>query len=258
MATNNIKAMYPINLKNDGQTDSEKNVYNVNQERLNDNFRTIMSELTKLWESGERNLNVLSARISNDEKVFVTYPDAQGIAAREIENSTIIQAIPGTIYTMLAQVISGYINDQTEPTDNYENAIYQVIKSLIETKTATYMDATFQMTTTKQTADGNASYISDISNWIRDIAAGLSAGVDGGVIIGQSDVASSLKAEAGRIFFYQGADEDSKWANALAGLNAQGRFFAANADLESVFLGGMFDMDVVDVNGVNFLHITGR
>ena len=258
MATNNIKAMYPINLKNDGQTDSEKNVYNVNQERLNDNFRTIMSELTRLGESGERNLNVLSARISKDEKVFVTWPDAQDIAAREIREDATIQMIAGKMYSAFSRIITGYINDGSAPTDNDANAIYTAIKNLIEVKTADYIDSTFHVQTTKETADGNASYLSDVSNWIRYIAANPGASLNGGIIIGQSNVETSFKAEAGRIFFYQGADEDSKWDNALAGLNAQGRFFAANADLESVFLGGMFDMDVVDVNGVNFLHITGR
>ena len=79
---NTIKAMYPIYLQNDGKNDRERNVVNVNQERLNENFRNIATELIKLWSSGDYTLNLLSARISKDEEVFVTVPDAEGIAAR--------------------------------------------------------------------------------------------------------------------------------------------------------------------------------
>lgn len=254
----NIKAMYPVNLQNDGRNDQERNIVNVNQERLNDNFRTIMAELVRLADSGVRDLNMLSARLTKDEKVFVTMPEVQGIAADTVTSTTIMQVIAGEIFNVLSRVITGYASDESAPTDNSENAVYQAVQTLIEHKAADYMDATFQMTTTKQTVDGNTTYLSDVKNWIRYIAADLDAGLNGGIIIGQSNVETSFKAEAGRIFFYQGADEDSKWDNALAGLSAQGRFFAANADLESVFLGDMFDMDVVDVGGVSFLHITGR
>ena len=68
---NTIKAMYPITLQNDGKTDSERNVVNINQERLNENFRNIADELIKLWASGDYTLNILSARIAKDEEVFV-------------------------------------------------------------------------------------------------------------------------------------------------------------------------------------------
>ena len=102
---NTIKAMYPITLQNDGKNDQERNVVNVNQERLNENFRNIATELIKLWESGDYTLNILSARISRDEEVFVTVPDAEGIAAQAIATSSVILMMPESILQQVAETV---------------------------------------------------------------------------------------------------------------------------------------------------------
>lgn len=249
MATN-VKAMYPIYLFNNGRDDQEKNVVNVNQERLNDNFRTIAACLIDLYESGDHTLNYLSARIANDERVFVTVPDAEGIAAEAIANSSVILMMPDSIMQQVAETITGYVANGDTTTD-----IQKAVASLVQQR-ADEIDIMF--TDVNTTLGETAEQVSSISSWFRVVASDPVAGTNAGAIIGRSDSTSSFKAEASCIYFYSGDDERAKWVNALAGLDADGNFIAKRAHLESVLLGGAFDVDIVEAHGVEFLHITGR
>lgn len=247
---NTIKAMYPITLQNDGKTDQERNTVNVNQERLNENFRNIATELIKLWESGDYTLNILSARIAKDEEVFVTVPDAEGIAAQAIATSSVILMMPESIMQQVAETINGYVINGDTTT-----SIQKAVASLVEQR-ADEIDIRFTNVTTAlgETADA----VTTLSSWVKVVAANASAGTNAGVIIGSSDSITSFKAEASCIFFYRGDDERAKWVNALAGLDADGNFIAKRAHIESMLIGDAFDVDVVEAHGVDFLHITGR
>lgn len=247
---NTIKAMYPIALQNDGKTDQERNTVNVNQERLNENFRNIATELIKLWESGDYTLNILSARIAKDEEVFVTVPDAEGIAARAIATSSVILMMPESIMQQVAETINGYVINGDTTT-----SIQKAVASLVEQR-SDEIDIRFTNVTTAlgETADA----VTTLSSWVKVVAANASAGTNAGVIIGSSDSITSFKAEASCIFFYSGDDERAKWVNALAGLDADGNFIAKRAHIESMLIGDAFDVDVVTAHGVDFLHITGR
>lgn len=247
---NTIKAMYPITLQNDGKTDQERNAVNVNQERLNENFRNIATELIKLWESGDYTLNILSARIAKDEEVFVTVPDAEGIAAQAIATSSVILMMPESIMQQVAETINGYVINGDTTT-----SIQKAVASLVEQR-ADEIDIRFTNVTTAlgETADA----VTTLSSWVKVVAANAVAGTNAGVIIGSSDSVTSFKAEASCIFFYRGDDERAKWVNALAGLDADGNFIAKRAHIESMLIGDAFDVDVVSAHGVDFLHITGR
>jgi hypothetical protein len=247
---NTIKAMYPISLQNDGKNDQERNVVNVNQERLNENFRNIATELIKLWESGDYTLNILSARIAKDEEVFVTVPDAEGIAAQAIATSSVILMMPESIMQQVAETINGYVINGDTTT-----SIQKAVASLVEQR-ADEIDIRFTNVTTVlgETADA----VTTLSSWVKVVAANAVAGTNAGVIIGSSDSITSFKAEASCIFFYSGDDERAKWVNALAGLDADGNFIAKRAHIESMLIGDAFDVDVVTAHGVDFLHITGR
>ena len=247
---NTIKAMYPITLQNDGKTDQERNAVNVNQERLNENFRNIATELIKLWESGDYTLNILSARIAKDEEVFVTVPYAEGIAAQAIATSSVILMMPESIMQQVAETINGYVINGDTTT-----SIQKAVASLVEQR-ADEIDIRFTNVTTAlgETADA----VTTLSSWVKVVAANAVAGTNAGVIIGSSDSITSFKAEASCIFFYSGDDERAKWVNALAGLDADGNFIAKRAHIESMLIGDAFDVDVVEAHGVDFLHITGR
>lgn len=249
-STNKVKAPYPIKLYNNGRDDRERNVVNINEERLNDNFRTIASALIDLYESGDHTLNYLSARISRDEETFVTVPDAEGIAAQAIASSSVILMMPDTIMQQVAETINGYVINGDTTTD-----IQKAIASLVQQRSD---EITIMFTNTNNAVGQNTERISTLSSWVRVVAANLDAGTNAGVIIGSSDSVSSFKAEASCIFFYSGDDERAKWTNALAGLDADGNFIAKRAHLQSVLLGGYFDIDVVEAHGIEFLHITGR
>lgn len=245
-----IKAMYPISLYNNGENDRERNVVNVNQERLNENFRNIADELIAIWASGDYTLNILSARIAKDEEVFVTVPDAEGIAAQAIATSSVILMMPESILQQVAETINGYVINGDTTT-----SIQKAIASLVEQR-ADEIDIMF--TNVTNAVGDNTTAISTLSSWVRVVAANPGAGTNAGVIIGSSDSVSSFKAEASCIFFYSGDDERAKWVNALAGLDADGNFIAKRAHIESMLIGGMFDVDSVEANGQDFLHIIGR
>ena len=245
-----IKAMYPIKLYNEGRDDRERNVVNINQERLNDNFRTIANELIELWASGDHTLNYLSARVAKDEQTFVTVPDAEGIAAQAIATSSVILLMPDTIMQQVAETINGYIINGDTTTD-----IQKAVASLVEQRAN---EINIMFTDVNTTLGETAERVSTLSSWVRVVAANIGHGTNAGVIIGSSDSTTSFKAEASCIYFYSGDDERAKWVNALAGLDADGNFIAKRAHLQSVLLGNAFDVDVVEAGGVDFLHITGR
>lgn len=245
-----IKAMYPIVLYNDGKNDRERNVININQERLNENFRNIAYELIKLAENGDHTLNYLSARIEKDEKVFVTAPDAEGIAAQAIANSSVILLMPENILQQVAETINGYVINGDKTTD-----IQKAIASLVEQRSD---EIDIMFTNVTNAVGENTERISTLSSWVKVVSANAIAGTNAGVIIGSSDSTTSFKAEASCIFFYSGDDERAKWANALAGLDADGNFIARRAHISSMLIGNVFDFDVVEANGQEFLHITGR
>ena len=246
----NIKAMYPITLYNDGKNDRDRNVVNVNQERLNENFRNIADELIALWSSGDYTLNILSARIAKDESVYVTAPDAEGIAAQAIASSSVILMMPESIMQQVADTINGYVINGDTTT-----SIQKAVASLVQQRSD---EIDIMFTNVTNAVGENADAITTLSSWVRVVAANAGAGTNAGVIIGSSDSVSSFKAEASCIFFYSGDDERAKWVNALAGLDADGNFLAKRAHIESMLIGNAFDVDVVEVGGRNFLHIIGR
>ena len=231
---NTVKAMYPINLKNDGQNDRERNVANVNQERLNDNFRTIADALIDLYKSGDHTMKYLSARIESDSS----------------NNRAAILMLPDSIMQQVADTINGYVQYGDTSTE-----VQQAVASLMA-QSANEITLSFSDVVT--TANENAEQLSTLSSWVRIVAANAGAGTNAGVIIGSSESSTSFKAEAACIFFYGGDDSHAKWANALAGLDADGNFMASRAHLDSTLLGSKFDVDVVPVSNINFLHITGR
>ena len=245
-----VKAMYPITLYNDSRSDRERNVINVNQDHLNENFRNIAAALIDLYESGDYTMNYLSARVAKDESMFVTLPDAEGIAAEAIANSSVIVMMPDNIMQQVAETIRGYV-DRGETTTEVQKAV----SSLVQQR-ANEIDLVF--TSVTRSIGDNAERLNELSSWVKVVGADQDMQTNAGVIIGRSYAAASFKAEASCIYFYSGGDERAKWENALAGLDSDGNFIAKRAHLDSVLLGGAFDVDKVTVGGVDFLHITGR
>jgi len=248
--SNRMKALYAIVLpRTDDKTDAARVAQDVNQERLNDNFRTITNELMKIWEGGERNLNLLSARITSVQDV--TDDQLRDIIANVATNTAAIAMAPDQIMSQVSQTLEGYAT--TGDLDANGNAVLTEAKS--------YTDSTVS-----QTAQGLTVLINqnDLSSWVRIVGAG--AGTLPGVIIGKSDSTTSLKAEAEAIFFYRGDATNAWWKdannqlnpNALAGFDADGNFITRNIHNESLLLDGKFDIDVVNAGGVDYLHITGR
>lgn len=256
---NRMKAFYPIKLPKASGNTSEvaRTAEEVNEERLNDNFRTIANELVKLWDSGEKQLNVLSARVSADEKLYVTAPDAEGIAADAIANSAVILMMPEAIMSQVSEVLTGYAT--TGYVDNADNATLAAAQE-VTTSTVTQSANELRVDITKNTtrSTGNESVLNSLTSWVRIVTANAQAGTNAGVIIGDSKSSTSLKAEAGVIFFYRGDDSQAKAANQLAGFDADGNFVASAVHTESTLLDGKFDIDVVTANSIDFLHITGR
>lgn len=250
MANNVMKAMYPINLSNDGRNDQERNMVNVNQERLNDNFRSISSALSDLFQSGEHTLNYLSARIKSSEDGYVT--TLNGITEKVDTQSAEILAMPNAIMQAVGYSITNY-NPNGDP-------VQQSVNSLI-TQQSGSVEVQFTQVN---------SQLGTIQEWVRIVSSvPASTGVhatEAGVIIGKNTVDVKLKAEPTALFFYKGADSNGWWPaeneaanpNALAGFDANGNLVAGGIHNDSVLLNGKFDIDVVTANGVDFLHITGR
>lgn len=261
MATNRMKALYTIMLpKRSNVPGIERTTEEVNEERLNDNFRTITNELVKLWEGGEHNLNVLSARISSAESTFVTAPDAAGIAADAVANNAAIIALPDTIRSQVSEIITGYAT--TEELAGALAAANEYSDSQL-TQTADSLSVTINqqaliLSGEDTTSPGIGKTIYDLSSWVKIVGLDLDHGTNPGVIIGRSGADASLKAEADAIFFFKGDETQAKKANQLAGFDASGNFVARAVHTDSMELNSEFDIDVVSANGVDFLHITGR
>lgn len=256
--SNRMKALYTIILPKTGdKTDAARIAQDVNQERLNDNFRTITNELMKLWEGGEHNLNLLSARISADEQIFVTTPDAEGIAANAIANSAVILALPNTIMSQVSEVLTGYVTTQAlqDASDATLNAAQETTSSAV---TQLANSVSVDMTHITQILGEQGATLTNLTSWVRILGPSAYPGVNAGVIIGDSSHSSSLKAESTALFFYRGDDSEAKQSNADVMLDAEGRLIANNVHTASMLLDEKFDIDVVTAGGVDFLHITGR
>ena len=246
--TNRMKALYAIVMpKSAEKGEADRVAQDVNEERLNDNFRTIANELIKLWEGGEHNLKMLSARISSDEQLYLTTPDALGIVEQAIANNATILMMPDNILSQVTQIINGFLPDG-QGGQTLEVAIRSLLSQAPTNITATFTQAI-------SSTDGR---VSTLENWVRVYGVGNSLGINPGVIIGDSFSDNSFKAESSCIFFYRGDDSMAQEANADVKLTANGTLEANTAHLESVLMGNLFDFDTVAVNNVEFLHITGR
>lgn len=256
--SNRMKALYAIVLPRTGdKSDAARVAEDVNQERLNDNFRTITNELMKLWEGGERNLKLLSARISSDEQMFVTVPDAEGIAANAIANSAVILMLPSQIMSQVTEVLTGYATTQ-----DVQNASDATLNSAQETTSSAVTQLSnsveLNLSHITQVLGEQGITLTDLTSWVRVIGPSAYPNVNAGVIIGDSSHSSSLKAESTALFFYRGDDSEAKQSNADVLLDSDGRLLANNVHTASMLLDEKFDIDVVNAGGVDFLHITGR
>lgn len=251
MATK-LKAMYPITLYNDGKSDREKNVININQQHLNENFRNISEAIIELFTSGEHTLDYLSARVDADEASWTA------IGQQVEQNSAAILVMPTGIFQSITDVIKQYVAHGGEVQQG-DSELTTAIASLVA-QSSDKLVVSFTSTTTalSNSVDSQDARLSAIESWVKVVAANAGDGTNAGVIIGSSDSSTSFKAEASCIFFYSGDDSCAKWANALAGLDATGRFVAGKASIDSMLLCKAFDIDLVTVNNVDFLHITGR
>lgn len=285
MATNRMKALYAIMLpKRSNVPGVERTTEEVNEERLNDNFRTITNELVKLWEGGEHNLKVLSARVTSEEQVTASLVEQIGdVAADTVSNSAAILATADSIRSEVSQTLTGYalignmedMENADEDTLAWALNAAQSYASTKVSQTASELTVLISANTTLLKGEDGVSGInktvSDISGWVKIV--GQVGTRKPGVIIGNSGsvtsdgFSASLKAEAGAIFFYKGDETNAWWENenthvlnpnVLAGFDKNGNFIAGNIHNESTLLDGKFDIDVVTANGIDFLHITGR
>ena len=241
MANNNVmKAMYPISLEKNGKTDQERNIVNVNQERLNDNFRSIAAALSSLFQSGEHTLKYLTARIKDSEEMYEA--TLSGVDEKVRENSAEILALPTAIMQMVGSSILNY-NADGNPVEQSVNTVITQQNNAIDLKFTQVDDE-----------------LGTIQSWVRIYGptAASELGISPGVIIGDNLQPYALKAEGNAIYFFRGADNAAKKANMLAGFDASGNFEAGAIHNESSLIDGKFDVDVVNANGVDFLHITGR
>lgn len=254
---NRMKALYPIKLPKSSGDASEvaRASEQVNEEHLNDNFRTITSELVKLWEGGERQLNIMSSRMTETETgLAATNTIINGIQADVAENTSVIEQRAEAIMSSVSTTLQGYA--EVSYVDQKTGAVASDLVSATQ-------NLTTQITQVSSGVSINSSSISTIdgevtamSSWVRII--GDDAVTDPGVIIGNSQTSTSLKAEADHLYFYDGEDTQAQWNNALAGFDGDGSFKANAVHTKSTLLDGKFDIDVVTANSVDFLHITGR
>lgn len=289
--SNRMKALYAIVLPRTGDnTDAARVAQDVNQERLNDNFRTITNELLKIWEGGEQRLNVMSSRITESQEGLAalgqTVNTVWGILQIDTQtNTSVIQQLSDSINTAVSESQAGYIwlKDYVDGTATDDNddpvypALYTAQQTNINSISQTATETENRLTTTINVLNNNdnpnafpfQTTVKEISSWVRILGPSNTAGVPAGVIIGESEATASLKAEATDIFFYRGDDTSAWWKrngqlnpNALAGFDADGHFVANSVHSESALLGGKFDIDVVTAlsggSNVDFLHITGR
>ena len=245
--TNRMKALYAIVLpKTSAKGEADRAAQDTNEERLNDNFRTIANELIKLWERGEHSLNLLSARISSDEQVYLTEPDVNGIVANAIANNATILMLPDNIMSQVTQIINGFL-----PDDQGGSTVEEALASLLSQE-STNITATFT-----QAISNTNGQIENLTSWVR--VYGVGNGITApGVVIGDSSSSSSFKAESSYVYFYRGDDTQANIANADVSLGADGSLNAKSVRSDSFTLQSMFDIDVVTAGGIDYLHITGR
>ena len=257
--SNRMKALYAIVLPKTGdKSDAARIAQDVNEERLNDNFRTITNELMKIWEGGEQNLNLLAARVTATQ--VVTDARIRGIIADVETNTTAIAVMPDGIFAQVSDTLSGYAlteyvdeQDQTnaEAASSAANNAYQEATS--------YTDAQLSLTASALRAEFSQN---DLSSWVRVYGIGNDLGIPPGVIIGDTLSSTSFKAQGDIIFFYRGGDSEATNANAVASFDGNGNFNAGSIHNTSTLLDGKFDIDVVTASSggsnVDFLHITGR
>lgn len=256
MSSNRMKALYVIKLpKTDSTSRSQRNAEDTNQDRLNDNFRTIANELVKIWDGSEQGLNLLAARVTSVEEV--TDAEIRDIIANVETNTAAIAMVPGLITSQVSQSLEGYAT--TDDVDANGNAVLEAAQS--------YADTVVNQSAQDLTVLINQN---DLSSWVRIVGAVAASGgnhaTEAGVIIGKNTSDVSLKEEASALFFYKGEDKNGWWPaenespnpNVLAGFDANGSFVAGSIHNESLLLSSKFDIDVVNAGGVDFLHITGR
>lgn len=245
-----IKAMYPISLQNDGRTDQERNIVNKNQDRLNDNFRSLAAALVELWQSNDHSFDFLSARIDGEST------ELTALGELVAQHQATILVMPDTIINQVAQIITEY-NDHGVQEDSpaLTTAISSLMRQQADNITVLF---TTEISGLSLDVAGQGERLSTLEDWFKVVARDTTAGTNAGAIIGSSDSDTSFKAEATCIYFYRGDVDKAKWANALAGMDANGNFVATDVHTDSILLNSMFDIDVVTADGVDFLHITGR
>lgn len=248
--SNRMKALYAIVLPKTGEkTDAARIAQDVNEERLNDNFRTITNELMKIWEGGEQNLNLLAARVTSVQEV--TDADIRDIIANVATNTADIAMVPGQITSQVSESLKGYATTSYVDSEVDENGVS------VLTAANSYTDS--KVTQTANELNVTISQ-NDLSSWVRIVGAGV--GTNPGVIIGNTESETSLKAEATALFFYRGNETQAKQSNADVLLDANGNLVAKNIHNDSLLLNSKFDIDVVTASSggsnVDFLHITGR
>lgn len=248
--SNRMKALYAIILPKTGdKTDAARIAQDVNQERLNDNFRTITNELMKIWEGGEQSLNLLAARVTSVQEV--TDAEIRDIIANVATNTAAIAMVPGQITSQVSESLEGYALETY--VDKKGETVYG--DALKDAKS--YTDSVVTQTANELNVTISQN---DLSSWVRIVGAGV--GTNAGVIIGSNDSDTSLKAEATALFFYRGDETQAKQSNADVLLDASGNLIAKNIHNDSLLLNSKFDIDVVTAlsggSNVDFLHITGR
>ena len=246
--SNRMKALYAIILPKTGEkTDAARIAQDVNEERLNDNFRTITNELMKIWEGGEQSLNLLAARVTSVQEV--TDADIRDIIANVATNTADIAMVPGQITSQVSESLKGYATTSYVDSEVDENGVS------VLTAANSYTDS--KVTQTANELNVTISQ-NDLSSWVRIVGANAQAGTNAGVIIGSNTSDTSLKAEATALFFYRGNETQAKQSNADVLLDANGNLVAKNIHNDSLLLNSKFDIDVVTAGGVDYLHITGR
>lgn len=254
---NRMKALYPIKLPKSSGDASEvaRASEQVNEEHLNDNFRTITSELVKLWEGGERQLNIMSSRMTETETgLAATNTIINGIQADVATNTSAIVQMPDAISSAVSTSLVGYAT--VGYVDEETGAVASDLVSATQTITSQITQYSNEVSVYHDQMTVIGDEVTTMSSWVRIIGPGQAT--NPGVIIGDSQNSTSLKAEASNLYFYKGDDTKAQWANALAGFDAAGNFVANAVHTESTLLDGKFDIDVVTANSVDFLHITGR
>ena len=246
--SNRMKALYAIILPKTGdKTDAARIAQDVNQERLNDNFRTITNELMKIWEGGEQSLNLLAARVTSVQEV--TDAEIRDIIANVATNTAAIAMVPGQITAQVSESLDGYA------LETYVDEKGETVYGDALTAANSYTDSVVTQTANELNVTINQN---DLSSWVRIVGANAQAGTNAGVIIGSNTAEASLKEEAGALFFYRGDETRAKQSNADVLLNASGNLIAKDIHNDSMLLNGKFDIDVVTAGGVDYLHITGR